>query len=75
MDHSQRLPESQDRDILETRIGFILKYKKIYLPTWTDLVRVFYKVAQHKRGNANVAMNTLAGSIRLWSDPDVPFVW
>ncbi|KAG0057014.1 DNA-binding protein rif1 [Gryganskiella cystojenkinii] len=75
MDHSQRLQESQDRDVMATRTAFVVKYKNICLPTWTDLVRVFYKVAQHKRGNANIAMNTLAGRIRQWSDPDVPFVW
>jgi hypothetical protein len=73
MDHSQRIPQTQEKD--ETRVQSIDRFKQICLPTWKHLVHVFYKVAQHKRGNANAAMNTLASRIRNWSDPDVPFIW
>ena len=66
---------TQDDELDEVRIQFMDKFKLICLPTWSDLVRVFYKVAQHKRGNANAAMNNLALRIREWSDPDVPFMW
>ncbi|KAF9984565.1 DNA-binding protein rif1 [Mortierella antarctica] len=54
---------------------FIKKFKSIYLPTWSDLLRHFYRVAQHKRGNANVAMNSLALQIRMCYESDVPFIW
>ncbi|KAF9573000.1 DNA-binding protein rif1 [Mortierella alpina] len=54
---------------------FIKKFKTIYLPTWSDLLRHFYRVAQHKRGNASVAMNSLAFQIRVCYESDVPFLW
>ncbi|CAO3566385.1 unnamed protein product [Mortierella alpina] len=54
---------------------FIKKFKSIYLPTWSDLLRHFYRVAQHKRGNANVAMNSLAFQIRMCYESDLPFLW
>ncbi len=54
---------------------FMKKFKSIYLPTWSDLLRHFYRVAQHKRGNANVAMNSLAFHIRMCYESDLPFLW
>lgn len=75
MELRERIAGTQDDEMDEVRIQFMEKFKLICLPTWSDLVRVFYKVAQHKRGNANAAMNNLALRIRVWSDPDVPFMW
>ncbi|KAG0207412.1 DNA-binding protein rif1 [Mortierella sp. GBA30] len=54
---------------------FITRYKSICMPTWTDLLRNFYRVAQHKRGDANVAMNGLALEISMCFPEAVPSIW
>ncbi|KAG0300060.1 DNA-binding protein rif1 [Dissophora globulifera] len=74
-DHSQKVQESQDEESTEQRIHFIERFKSISMPTWGDLLRIFYRVAQHKRSNANQAMNILASQIRQCYDVRLPFVW
>ncbi|KAF8940226.1 DNA-binding protein rif1 [Dissophora ornata] len=74
-DHSQRVMESQDVESMEMKKRFMDKFKSICMPTWTDLLRIFYKVAQHKRGNANTAMNALARRIQDYNDVKLPFAW
>ncbi|KAG0371087.1 DNA-binding protein rif1 [Gamsiella multidivaricata] len=75
MDHSQRAQLTQDADSMQTRLQFIEKFKAISMPTWTDLVRIFYRIAQHKRGNANDALNTLAKLIRESYDTTLEVDW
>ncbi|KAG0325662.1 DNA-binding protein rif1 [Dissophora globulifera] len=74
-DDSQKVQESQDEESTEQRIHFIERFKSISMPTWGDLLRIFYRVAQHKRSNANQAMNILASQIRQCYDVRLPFVW
>lgn len=65
---------SQETESNAERVQFMDKFKLICMPTWTDLLRIVYKVVQHK-GNANTAMNMLAKSIRSHYHPQLPFIW
>ncbi|KAF9183259.1 hypothetical protein BGZ51_004148 [Haplosporangium sp. Z 767] len=71
---NQPAQEHQDADWM-AQVEFTDMFKSICMPTWTDLLRNFYKVAQHKRGNANVAMNSLAIRIQECYDTRLPFLW
>ncbi|KAF9171748.1 DNA-binding protein rif1 [Mortierella sp. AD010] len=75
MDHSQRVQESQDIDTTENRTQFITTFKETLLQAWTGLLRSFYKIAQHRRSNANALMNTLANRIQDCYDRKLPFIW
>ncbi|KAF9115603.1 DNA-binding protein rif1 [Mortierella sp. AM989] len=75
MDHSQRVQESQDIEAAENRTQYIITFEATSLPAWTGLLRSFYNVAQHKRSNANAALNTLASRIQECYDKRLPFVW
>jgi hypothetical protein len=71
---TERSQGSQETESNTERAQFMDKFKLICMPTWTDLLRVVYKVIQHK-GNANAAMNTLAKSIRGYYHSQLPFIW
>ncbi|KAF9092886.1 DNA-binding protein rif1, partial [Mortierella sp. GBA35] len=74
-DHSQRTHESEDDDTLRTEVRFLEKRTQICLPVWTSLVKTFYRIAQHKRGNTNTALNTLAVRMQECYDLSKPFIW
>ncbi|KAF9360648.1 DNA-binding protein rif1 [Mortierella sp. AD094] len=75
MDHSQRVQESQDIEATENGTQFITTFKATLIQAWTGLLRSFYKVAQHKRSNANALMNTLANRIQDCYDRKLLFIW
>ncbi|KAI1317036.1 hypothetical protein EDD11_009102 [Mortierella claussenii] len=75
MDHSQRIQQSQDGELIEKMFEFMETFEATSMPAWRALLRAFYNVSQHKRGNANTAMNTLAGYIKEAYDGRLPFIW
>ncbi|KAF9896302.1 hypothetical protein BX616_007721, partial [Lobosporangium transversale] len=74
MDYSQRMLDSQD-PVITQMVQFMETFKAISLPTWTELLQIFYRTAQHKRSHGNDVMNTLAAQIRELYGRRQPFVW